>query len=107
MERWSNMGFSFGWPGVIAMAINNLLRRPSGVAVRSTSAAWPSTSGLCADERQDPLDERHGIRIIIVMSAADELLQNALAALRGGQPQSALALYKQVLSSDFANFTAL
>src|SRR5476649_3096056 len=29
MERWLNMGSSFGWPGVIAMAINTLLRRHS------------------------------------------------------------------------------
>ena len=49
----------------------------------------------------------NGIRIIIVMSAADELLQNASAAFRGGQPESALALYKQALASDPANFTAL
>jgi tetratricopeptide (TPR) repeat protein len=49
----------------------------------------------------------NGIRIIIVMSAADELLQNALAAFRGGQLESALALYKQALASDPANFTAL
>ena len=49
----------------------------------------------------------NGIRIIIVMSAADELLQNALAVFRGGQLESALALYEQALALDPVNFTAL